>query len=47
MFGNNKKYAVFGTARRGTAPGVYFFKGGYIGATGAIEINSLRIESLL
>ena len=39
MFGNNNKYAVYGTARRRTAPGLYFLKGGYICATGAIEIN--------
>ena len=37
-------YAVFGTARRGKAPGVYFSKGGYIRATGAIEINRDTIE---
>ena len=43
MFGN-KTYAVFGTARRGKAPGVYFSKGGYISATGAIEINRDNIE---
>ena len=44
MFGNNNKYAVFGTARRGTAPGFYFSKGGYISATGAIEINRDTVE---
>ena len=33
MFGNNNKYAVFGTARRGAALGFYFSKGGYISAT--------------
>ena len=50
MFGN-KTYAVFGTARKGKAPGVYFSKrggggggGGYITATGAIEINRDAIE---
>ena len=43
MFGN-KAYAVFGTARRGKAPGVYFSKGGYISATGVIEINGDNIE---
>ena len=32
-------YAVFGTARRGKAPGVYISNGGYISPTGAIEIN--------
>ena len=30
---------MFGTAKRGKAPGVYFSNGGYISATGAIEIN--------
>ena len=35
---------MFGTARRGKAQGVYFFKGGYISATGAIEINRDTIE---
>ena len=44
MFGNNNKYAVFGTARRGTAPGFYFLKGGYKSATGAIEINRYTVE---
>ena len=43
MFGN-KTYTVLGTARRGKAPGVYFSKGGYISATGAIEINRENIE---
>ena len=43
MFGN-KTYAVFGTARRGKAPGVYFSKGGYISATGATEINRDNME---
>ena len=37
-------YAVFGTARMGKAPGVYFSNGGYISATGAIEINRDTIE---
>ena len=46
MFGNNSKYAVFGTERRGTAPGFYFSKGGYISATGAIEINRDTVEIL-
>ena len=44
MFGNNNKYAVFGTARRGTAPGFYFSKGHFISATGAIEINIDTVE---
>ena len=35
---------MFGTARRGKAPGVYFLKGGYIRATGAIEINRDTLE---
>ena len=39
MFGNNKKYAVFRTA-----PGFYFSKGGYVSATGAIEINRDTVE---
>ena len=41
MFGNN---AVFGTAIRGKAPGVYFSNGGYIRPTGAVEINRDTIE---
>ena len=44
MFGNNNKYAVFGTARRGTALGFYFSKEGYISVTGAIEINRVTVE---
>ena len=44
MFGNNNKYAVFGTARRGMALGFYFLKGGYISATGAIEINRDTVD---
>ena len=35
---------MFGTARRGKAPGVYFSNGGYIRPTGAIEINRDTIE---
>ena len=35
---------MFGTARRGKAPGVYFSKGGFISATEAIEINRDTIE---
>ena len=35
---------MFGTARRGEALGVYFFKEGHISATGAIEINRDTIE---
>ena len=44
MFGNNNKYAVFGAARRGAAPSFYFSKGGYITATGTIEINRDTVE---
>ena len=44
MFGNKNKYAVFVTARRGTAPGFYFSKGGYISAMGAIEIKRDTVE---
>ena len=44
MFGNNNKYAVLGTARRGAAPSFYFLKGGYISAMGAIEINRDTVE---
>ena len=44
MFGTNNKYAVFGTTRRGGRPGFYFSKGGYISATGAIEINRDTVE---
>ena len=35
---------MFGTARRGKAPGVYFSNGGYTSATGAIEINRDTVE---
>ena len=35
---------MFGTARRGNAPGVYILNGGYISATGAIEINRDTVE---
>ena len=35
---------MFGTARRGKAPGVYFSNGGYISATEAIEINRDTVE---
>ena len=43
MFGNNNIRCV-GDGKEGEGPRCLFFEGGYISATGAIEINRDTIE---